>query len=93
MNGNQNHLNGATEYSDNLSESRANNNQSYHFFDENGDEDATLQYFKNCVVRDSRAELIEKMHQTVEFRRNILSQTPDEIQKIFPFYFVDAELV
>lgn len=93
MDGNQNQLNGVTEDSDTLSESRANNNQSFHFFDENGDEDTTLQYFKNCVVRDSRAELEEKMQLTVAFRRNILSHTPDEIQKIFPFYFVDAELV
>lgn len=57
----------------------------------NGDE--LLEYFKPCVVQNDREELKQKLADSIEFRRKILSNPPEPIHKIFSFYFVDPELV
>lgn len=76
-----------------LSDTEANNNESIQFFNADGTVDSSMQYFKNCVVQLNRDELVQKLQETVDVRRNILKDNSGSIQKIFPFYFVDPNLV
>lgn len=57
------------------------------------EKDKLLQFFKNCVVDENKEELKRVLATCVEFRSEILKNPPLPIYKIFPFYFVDPELV
>lgn len=60
---------------------------------ENISSDELMQYFKNCVVAQDRENLMKRLESSVEYRRMILKNPHEHIYKLFPFYFVDPELV
>lgn len=61
--------------------------------DSSDEEKNLMQYFKNCVVAQEIEMLREKMKTSIDFRRSDLISPPGPIYKIFPFYFVDVQLV
>lgn len=52
-----------------------------------------LIFFKTCLVHKNRAQLIEKLKETVEFRCLLLTSDKDSLSEIFPFYFTCPSLV
>lgn len=52
-----------------------------------------LTFFKTCLVLEEKSALIEKLSQTMNLRCNILNANSRDVREIFPFYFVDPDLV
>lgn len=50
-------------------------------------------FFKTCVVHNDMQELKAKMKETVNFRRSLILKKETRFPELFPFYFVDSELV
>lgn len=50
-------------------------------------------FFKTCVVRNSMTELKSKLKETVSARRKLISAKETRFPELFPFYFVDCNLV
>lgn len=58
------------------------------------DEKQELQiFFKTCLVHKNRAQLIEKLKETVEFRCSLLKSNKENLRGTFPFYFTCPSLV
>lgn len=52
-----------------------------------------IMYFKACVVRIEKTSLISKLKETVNLRIEIMKNAETNITEIFPFYFVEPDLV
>lgn len=59
----------------------------------NEDETDLIQFFKNCVIRNERDQLVLKLKDTVPLRKEVLRKTGTNFHDSFGFYFADATLV
>lgn len=50
-------------------------------------------FFKTCLVHKNKAQLIQKLKQTVEFRCSLLRSNKESLRETFPFYFTSPNLV
>lgn len=57
------------------------------------EEEELIEYFKHCVVRTERDELIAKLRDTVDLRKRLLRDNATNFHESFSFYFADSNLV
>lgn len=50
-------------------------------------------FFKTCVVHTDKERLKLKMNETVKFRRSLITKSETRFPELFPFYFVESDLV
>lgn len=57
------------------------------------EENELLLYFKSCTIANDKAEIKEKLKQTVSFRQRKLQDTRTNLPEMFSFFFAAPDLV
>lgn len=77
---------------DNMNEAMQDLNMGEKEYSESGTEE-NLTFSKTCIVSKEKSALIEKLSETMNLRCEIPKANKRDIREIFPFYFVDPDLV